>query len=319
MFSHKIIVNAMKTFLTALFCAIALCAGAVTVDKSTYVYAVRGQSDTLRMDRYAAAGGEALRPAVIFAFGGSFTHGKRDDVRYLDYFNFLARNGYVVLSVDYRTAMASYRGEGGVPGFAAALGNAVQTAVEDYISATAFALAAHEQLGIDPSRIVASGSSAGAITALQAEYVLASDSTILGGFNYAGAVTFAGAVCTQGAPQWNASRTCPMMLFHGDVDTTVPFGALEAGGMGLYGSKAISDALAEAKVSHELYVINNADHSVAISPMQDNLYDILAFLREYVGTGLRRQTVVHQSLPGAPADYNTTFTLADYLRSNLGR
>ncbi len=295
---------------------------AANVVKTTVPYVVRNQTDTLRLDRYELPDGPKDRPVVLFAFGGGFRDGVRDDARYLPYFEFLAEHGYVVASIDYRTTLSSFDPASGATGFVSALEGAVSAAVEDFMTATAYIAANAVEWGIDPSRIVASGSSAGAITALQCEFLFSTGSQAVAmfpdGFNYAGTVTFAGAVCAPEAPMWDRERTCPMMLFHGDADSTVPFSSVTAGGMGLYGSEAISDSLKAVGAPHELYVICGSDHSVAISPMEHNLYDILAFLREFVDGRADRITVIRQSEPGAPANYKTDFTLSDFLRSNMG-
>lgn len=42
---------------------------------------------------------------MIFAFGGGFKGGDKADKGYIPYFEFLARNGFVVVSTDYRTTL----------------------------------------------------------------------------------------------------------------------------------------------------------------------------------------------------------------------
>lgn len=297
----------------------AVSAGEVT--KTTMAYAVRNATDTLRLDRYTTDGPGKDKPVLIFAFGGGFQGGHRDNSEYIPFFKFMAEQGYVVASIDYRTTLSNYNPASGIPGFATALQGAVTAAVEDLYTATGYILANACSWGINPSRIVVSGSSAGAITALEAEYLIASASPFASslpeGFNYAGVIACAGAIVTDGAMQWQNARTCPIMLFHGDADSTVPFKTLAAGNLGMYGSQAVSDALKAACIPHELYIVRGADHSVAVSPMNENRYDMLAFLHEFVDAKSNRITVVNQSTPGASTDYKTDFTLLDYLRSNM--
>lgn len=292
------------------------------VEKETFVYAVRDNADSLRLDRYHAPNAAAPQPVVIFAFGGSFAHGERDNAEYLPFFNTLAENGFTVVSIDYRKGMANYNPTTGIDGFAGQLGNAINMAVEDFLTATSYVLANAANWGINPMAITASGSSAGAITALQSEYLLANRVTTVAsvfpeGFNYAGVVSFSGAIISQSAPTWTA-KPCPMMLIHGDADSTVPFKSIGIPGIaGLYGSEYIANQLTTMGQPHELYVIKGAAHEVATNAMKENIWDVIAFLNNFVLGNENRISVVGQSTPGASTDYNTDFTLQDFIISNM--
>ena len=78
--------------------------------------------------------------------------------------------GFRIISIDYRLGLKGAEKVG--VGQARELHHAILLAVEDLFSATAFMIDNAEQLGIDTGNIVISGSSAGAITAMQAEYEL---------------------------------------------------------------------------------------------------------------------------------------------------
>lgn len=73
------------------------------VVKETKVFAIKG-ADTLRLDRYfiPTAADSLSSPVVVYVFGGGFRFGSRDEQMYTSYFEFLARNGYTVVSTDYR-------------------------------------------------------------------------------------------------------------------------------------------------------------------------------------------------------------------------
>lgn len=85
---------------------------------------------------------------------------------------------------------------------------AVDMAVEDLYDATSFIVGQARAWGLDPSAVVASGSSAGAITVLQGEYERCTGSALSRrlpeGFRYAGIIAFAGAVLEKGpsGPVW---------------------------------------------------------------------------------------------------------------------
>lgn len=288
------------------------------VEKQTLVYSIEN-SDTLRLDRYCLSDNHSEN-TLIFAFGGSFKGGERDNKEYIPFFYYLAENGINVVSIDYRTTLGKVPASqlATIPGFVAGLQEAITTAVTDLYKATGFVMANSEQWGVNPGKIVLCGSSAGAITVLQAENVL-SNGGLTGvfpdGFNYAGVVSFAGAVCAVGEPVWT-DNTCPLMLFHGDADTVVPYDKAVVNNIGLWGSKHISDALNEKDIPHVFHTVMGFSHNVCVKPMNDNREEILRFINEVTSTGtLKNITVISDRAPGVK-NYKTDFTLEDYLKAN---
>lgn len=292
------------------------------VTKETEVFAIEG-TDTLRLDRYVGFNAnKEKQPVVLFAFGGGFRTGDRASADYRAYFEFLARQGYTVISTDYRTTLKHLDPQQvkSPLDFMQALQVAIQTAVSDLYTATRYVLDHEEAWQIDPQRIVLSGSSAGAISVLQAEYQLchAEEGIPLlpKEFQYAGVIAFAGAIADVAAPTW-PKRPCPILLFHGDADRTVPYrqAALPDVG-GLWGSASIAESLAQAGASYAFYRVGKAGHEISSTPMQTQLYDILSFLDRQV---MHQETLVIQTAIHAPGDnlQETTFTLEDYLKENL--
>lgn len=173
---------------------------------------------------------------------------------------------------------------------------------------------------MDTEKIVACGSSAGAITALQVEYLLCNEATrtpqLPGRFQYAGVVSFAGAVCSIGAPVWQ-QRPCPILFFHGDADCIVPYEkAVTSDGAGLWGSYFLSRQLKEMRMPYGLYVEKGASHEMSGTPMHRNGYDILSFLQELVEGKQARSVETYVTVPGKDS-YKTDFTLEDYIRANI--
>lgn len=172
-----------------------------SVRKETYLYSVKG-TDSLYLDRYYSPIQPVNSPSIIFMFGGGFVTGTRDGKGYIPYFEYMVRNGYTVVSIDYRLgfkALAAGDTEslpqsGGkikqAKAFMALFLNVVNIAVEDLFDATVFVLDHAAEWGIDPQRIVANGSSAGAISVLQGEYAICNNwdeaAKLPAGFNYAG-------------------------------------------------------------------------------------------------------------------------------------
>ena len=207
-----------KIFTLIVFSFIALCASAQgsvierAITKQTHLYAVKG-ADSLYLDHYAAPI-EGKRPCVMFVFGGGFVGGARDHDT--EYFLFLANNGYDVVSIDYHLGMRGVESPGIIE-FLKAMDKTINIAVEDLYSATNFILDHAEEWQIDPEKIVVSGSSAGAITSLQAEYAICNSLPVTKGlkegFNYAGVIAFAGAVFTlDGAPKWEKRKNSSPFL-----------------------------------------------------------------------------------------------------------
>ena len=88
--------------------------------------------------------GLAKAPAIIAVHGGGWQNGSRAGYRYWG--PFLAKNGYVVLSIDYRLGKAG----------------AYPASVYDVKAAIQFVRAKADGLGVDPDRIGLMGDSAGA-------------------------------------------------------------------------------------------------------------------------------------------------------------
>ena len=186
----------------------------------TYLYAERDTCD-LYLDVYNPAKGSQtsidgkMKPTIVFMFGGGFIGGARDDASYNHWFRTLTRNGYRVISIDYRLGL---KGSNKV-GIAQVnvLDKAIHMAVEDLFSATAFMIDNAEALGIDPENIVVSGSSAGAISVMQAEYEICNSTSwtevLPEGFNYSGVMSFSGAILSRKGKVKYAKEPCPRSCF----------------------------------------------------------------------------------------------------------
>ena len=289
------------------------------VTKETIAFAEK-DGRTLYLDKYETAAPEDAepRPVVLFAFGGGFYTGDRAYEGHMPYFEFLARNGFVVLSTDYRTMLKELDTDSikSPVDFLEVLQGAIDTAVVDFCDAARFAIDHADEWNIDPTLMVASGSSAGAITALQAEYDICNGRYTVArlpeDFNFAGVVSFAGAISSKKKLNWN-SRPCPIMLFHGNADTTVPYRKAHISGLGgLWGSASIVKSLERIDSPYDFHIVANASHEIAGIPMKDNLHDIMAFLsRQVLGEKSLAITTV-EAAPGAPTK-EKRFTLHYFL------
>ena len=290
-------------------------------EKRTYLYAVKG-ADSLYLDHYVSPVAEGRRPCMIFVFGGGFVGGTRDNAEYLPYFDFLTRKGYDVVSIDYRLGLKPLRGVDRKISTREMVGlfnNAVSIAVEDLFSATLFVLDNAEEWMIDTDMIVTCGSSAGAITVLQAENAVCNrtvaSAVLPKGFNYAGVISFAGAIFSvDGAPKWE-NAPAPVMFFHGNADNQVPFEKASLLGVGFYGSKFIFDQFEKRDWPCWFYTLDYQDHAMAVTPMDANRNEIMTFLDDFVRDG-RRMTIETEVRSDEFPPRNTKFKVMDYVKAN---
>ncbi|MBR1570627.1 MAG: alpha/beta hydrolase [Bacteroidales bacterium] len=260
----------MKKFLllsAALFSAFVLKA------QDTYQFA---QRDTLALylDIYdSSPGAETVfegkaKPAILFVFGGGFKTGARSDDFYQDWFKTLNDNGYAVVTIDYRLGMKGFKVKKGISGLLKASDQfrySQQIAVEDVYSAVSFLAENREELGIDPDNLVIAGSSAGAITALAAEYDIVRGAArgLPEGFNFKGVMSFAGGIISgSGAPSFR-KVPCPILLFHGTADGAVAYNKLAFFGKGIWGSSHLARKLDRAGANYCIYRFTDRTHDVA--------------------------------------------------------
>ena len=314
----------MKKYIFAIVAMlIAVSAMASDLNKKSYLYAVKG-TDSLYLDHYVSpVSGE--RPCMMFVFGGGFVRGTRDHEGYLPYFKFLNDNGFDVVSIDYRLGLKPLTTMKEMPSVRETIGllnNAVNIAVEDLFSATLFILENAERWQINPKQIVTSGSSAGAITVLQAENAICnrtpSAAVLPHGFNYAGVISYAGAIFSvNGKPEWK-SKPAPIMVFHGSSDKQVPYDKATMLGVGFFGSKYLAKEFNEKGWPHWFYDIEYQTHDISYLPMYQNQNEILTFLNDFV-LKKRPLTITTSVRDGNEPKRETKFKVMDYIDANYGK
>lgn len=191
----------------------------------------------LRMDVYSPVGGSSkLRPAVILLHGGSFYMNSKLFEPANSLCCFLASNGYVAFSINYRMGFRPTK---------ASIRKARGNAVEDAASALDYIVSHSEEFGIDGSRVAMGGSSSGAITSLALAFS-ERGRRIKAVINMWGGVDKLETMDTYDTP---------IISFHGDADRTVPYDEgvpmnLPAFMDRMYGSKAITERrLAQGRVA----------------------------------------------------------------------
>ena len=245
---------------------------------------IDGDTQQLYMDIYQPFGDTMTnRPVMVFAFGGGFVQGSRDDWYVKEVGNYFAGAGYVGVAIDYRY---------GIDPLEILFLQHMRIffrAMQDMRAAIQYLRADYDILGnnykIDTANIFVGGGSAGGITALMHSYcdkpseisemgdISALDD--LGGFyattgfypgyNWKAKATFnvSGALINQ---DWVESGDIPIISVHGDADEVVPYAygpfgdGLLGGIFDLHGSWAV-DSTARAKgVCSYLYTMEGLGH-----------------------------------------------------------
>lgn len=254
----------------------------------TYMYEKRDTCE-LFLDVYEPAEGSATtymgigKPTVIFMFGGGFIQGTRDDESYHSWFRMMTENGYRVISIDYRLGLKGSTKVGVAQ--VNVLDKAIHMAVEDLFSATNFILDNADQLGVNPESIVISGSSAGAISVMQAEYEIANRtswaSVLPQGFNYAGVMSFSGAILSRKGKVDYAETPCPTLMLHGTADKLVPYKQIKLFNLGFFGSGKLVERFKKFGYGYNMYHFTDYGHEIAGS-MYSTLDLQLKFLQSNV-------------------------------------
>ncbi|MDR2951328.1 MAG: alpha/beta hydrolase [Prevotella sp.] len=315
----------MRTKMIILFLSLFVCIGISAnggIDKQIFTYSVK-DGNTLQLDKYSLKNETVneAKPCIIFMFGGGFANGKRDDNYYVEYFNKLVNKGYIVVSIDYRLGMKNAGLQTDLMRSVVTLNNSISMAVEDLFDATLFVIEHADEWGIDKNVIIANGSSAGAISVLQGAYNISNKTKLAqvlpGDFNYAGVISFAGAIFSMdGDLKWK-DAPAPIQMFHGDADSNVPYDKIEMYNIGFYGSKHIAEQFDSLNYPYFFHKIEDAAHEIANDPMVDNLDEINIFIDRLVldKKQLMINTVVKQI--GKPI-MKKDFQIEDYIKANSG-
>lgn len=270
-------------------------AAAQTIEPDgTYMFVQRDTCE-LFMDVYNPKRGSQTtfqgkkKPTILFMFGGGFIRGTRDDKDYHSWFSQMTANGYRVISIDYRLGLKGSKKVGVAQ--VNVLDKAIHMVVEDIFSATNFIIENAEQLGVDPANIVISGSSAGAISAMQAEYELANRTSwaqvLPEGFRYAGVMSFAGAILSREGKVDYATAPCPTLMLHGTADKVVPYKQIKLFKLGFFGGGKLIERFQKFGYNYNMYHYLDNGHEVAGA--MDRTVDLqTAFLENNVMLGQKR-------------------------------
>ena len=255
------------------------------VKKQGFIYATK-DSVQLGLDLYTndSERTNTKKPCVIFVFGGGFVMGRRDAHIYNTYFNSLVEHNYDVVSISYRLGL---KGASKVSAFnIKPLRNAIQMATDDLFDATDWVIMHADSLNIDTSKIIISGSSAGAIAVLQADFERANGKPaaqkLPPHFRYAAVLAYSGAILSYDGRFKYKTTPAPTMMFYGTADKIVPYNKIRIFNRGMYGSSWIARTCKKENHPYYIYRAIGLGHEMSVLPMIDQLPRIYDFLDQYV-------------------------------------
>ncbi len=264
-----------------------LSAGAQTVTpadfapSATYLFASRDTCE-LFLDVYDPAPGSETaidgkaKPAILWLFGGGFVSGERSHPHYLPWFKLLCDNGYRVITADYRLGLKGQKMGFGlfsiIPSAKKVVEACAEIGVQDLFSAVTYILDNADALGVDKDKIVVAGSSAGAMISVTAEWEICNGmpnaSVLPQGWNFAGVMSFSGAIMSdRGTPSWK-ERPCPQLLFHGTADKIVPYNKTQVFKIGMFGSSSLAKQLRKRGYPCSIIRFEGHSHEIASSMLE---------------------------------------------------
>ena len=219
----------------------------------TYCYVVK-DSIPLLMDVYVPKVQNEHHACIFFMHGGGFVMGTRNWKDIPQFCQQLAKEGYVVISIDYRLGMY---GDEDYPilSVITEFEESVNMATEDLFSAIRYtkdSLNGRDGFDINPNYIMLCGSSAGAIMALQADYYLCNRTSIAKDapedFHFAGVMAFAGGIfTTEPELRYSYTHPAPTLLCQGTKDLLVPYRQIVGVHSNFFGCSAVAKCFEENK------------------------------------------------------------------------
>lgn len=203
----------------------------------------KGQTEKLLLDVYSPEGDtETHRPVILWFHGGGFRPGNDKRQDYIVKFSKdFARRGYVCISINYRIRENPKDDRTGT----------MSDALKDAMSGLEWIRANHKKLGVDPSKIIVGGGSAGGMLTVNFGF---RDGTAAEPWDKTGIL---GLVNLWGSPEPSYlfsvidKNDPPMIMVHGTEDKILPFDY----------AVMLDKQLTDNHVRHELIRLEGAGHT----------------------------------------------------------
>ena len=236
---------------------------------NTYMFVERDSS--LCLDVYKPETPRADKAAVLMAFGGGFFSGERNNNQMKRWASALLEHGFTVISIDYRLG---FKDSDFVANHSRLLQlpdlfmHCIDIAVQDCAAAVAWVCSNAGMLDIDPSKLILTGSSAGAITILQLDYYRANSmsgaSALPAGWKPVAVIPYSGGVMCRDSKLKYATDPAPTMLLHGTKDRIVTYKSIGLPfGKKMHGGKKMDKALTRQDIPHWFIRFDGIGHEVA--------------------------------------------------------
>lgn len=254
--------------------------------KETFIYSIKG-NDTLKLDIYTPNNiqNSDTLPVLLWMHGGGFSGGSRDYKDEKQLMKYAAeKENYIGVSISYRLLRKETKTGFGCDCTKDEKLETFKQAVTDYMDAAKYIVEHASELHINPSKIIAGGSSAGAEGILNAVFMrhyFLENADAYEDVHFAGVFSCAGAVVD--ASYISPANAVPSVLFHGTKDQLVPFGNAphhycapeRAGYIFLDGSEIIANALDKLETAYYFHIVKEARHEIAAIPFNelDKVFD----------------------------------------------
>ena len=230
--------------------------------------------------------------------GGGFAGGTRTNPAEVKFAENAAKKGYVAVQISYRLTRkgqsfgCDYKASGKMETF--------KLAAEDFMDAANFMVKNKDEYGIDTSKIIVGGSSAGAEAVLNAVYndrLMFHDPAKYKSIDFAGVFSLAGAIVD--ARYITEENAVPGIFFHGTEDNLVPYATAphhwcdpgQPGYIMLDGSRTITQKLANLNTAYMLYSFKGGKHEHSGMPF-DYLPVVFEFFNKVFLNGENQQIEV---------------------------
>ncbi|MBU2951084.1 carboxylesterase family protein [Tamlana agarivorans] len=271
------------------------------VNVRTYKYAIKA-NDTLKLDLYQPIGDSLIKkPLMVLVHGGGFYTGKRNESYMISMAKNIARKGYNVASIDYRLTTGRHSVSCGVS--QNKIFQVYKRGAQDVMDALLFLIDYKTEFNIDDSKIVLTGSSAGAENILNIAYnrPLMSKSPRHHAIKIAAVLSISGAIFDINAIK--KGNGVPGVFYHGEKDPVVPYGkgahhsctVFQKGFFILQGSEKITEKLTKLNSSFLLYSYKDRGHDIFNLPNKD-FHQAFIFLNDILFKNQFYQAKIRKNL-----------------------